>query len=171
MTNTSTSINDATRALVTLMRARSGFRSCWARGNGTAVFHSAEIGLFDDQPNRGLIIADADDPARPDEAGQTRQRMATLGTRRARDEDATIHCRSWFTTGDAVDGSVQRCWDGAHAIIDELEALLSDSPNIGLVPTYRDLTCVLEAVTGVRPYSGAGVTVEVFCDLRVNARL
>lgn len=172
MTNTSTAVNDAVRAIVAIMRARTGFRSCWnTTATGVPVYHSAEAGFIDDHPDTGLIIADPGDPQNPDEAGQDRQRMATLGTVHARNEEATIHCRAWAHTGDAHDGAVQSMWDAAVAIVDAVDAELRDDPALGLTPPYSLIMATFDAVTGVRPYVGEGVVVEVLFDIAVDARI
>lgn len=175
MTNTSTVVNDAVRAIVAAMRVRIGYRSCWASGTGIPVYHSAEVGLFDEQPTSALVIADPGDPATPQESGDSRQGIATLGTLRHRDEDATIRCRAMAQSGDAVDGTVQAAWDAAHAIVDAVDAELRGptgiGPSLGLVPSYREVTAWVDGVTGVRPILAAGVVVDVYFDVAVRARI
>ena len=43
--HTSTSLGDAVAAIVTAMRARTGYRSPWTDGAGIPVYHSVEVGL------------------------------------------------------------------------------------------------------------------------------
>jgi hypothetical protein len=171
VTNTSTAVNDAVRAIVAKMRARSGYRSCWSSGSGVPVYHSAEAGLMDEQVTRALIIADLGDPSVPQEAGDSQQGVATLGTLHHRDEEAVVRCRSIAVTGDVHDGAVQATWDAAHTTVDDLDAELRADPSLGLVPAYSHLIAMVGAVTGVRPYLGAGVVVEVLFDVRVEARI
>jgi hypothetical protein len=158
------------------MRGRTGYRSCWDVSTGVPVYHSAEIALFDDNTESGLVIAHPGDPNRSGEGGDSNQAMATLGTRRAREEIAIVHCLAWYSTGDSVDGSMQAAWDGAAAIVDEVDAELRGDvagigPSLGLVPAYREVTCQFDAVTGVRPYASTGLVCEMSFDLRITARL
>jgi len=176
VTNTSTVVADAVRAIVAAMRGRTGYRSCWTQGTGIPVYHSAELALFDDNTLSGLVIAHVGDPNRTGEAGDGTQVMATLGTRRAREEGITVHCLAWSSTGDAVDGSMQAVWDAATAIVDDVDAELRGDvagigPSLGLVPAYREVTARLDAVTGVRPYAAEGLVCELSFDLAVTARL
>jgi hypothetical protein len=171
MTNTSTAVADAMRALVTLMRATSGYRSCWADGTGVPVYHSAEAGLIGEQPVTSLVIGDLGDLTSVQEAADGTQRLATLGTLRHRDEELTIRCRATAVTGDATDGTTQATWDAAIGIIDDVDTLLRGNGSLGLVPAYRYMQAVLAGVTGVRPYLGSGVIVDVLFDIRVTARI
>lgn len=178
MTNTSTVVNDAVRALVGAMRARTGFRSCWAddpTGLLVPVYHSAEVGLLGDHAVTSLVVADIGDIDAPQEAGDGPQRVATLGTLRHRDEDATIRCRATAVTGDAGDGVVQATWDAATAIADAVDAELRGAtgvgPSLGLVPAYRDVTARFAGVTGIRPDLSAGCVVDVLFDVAVRARI
>jgi hypothetical protein len=175
--STSTAISDVVRMIVTRMRGRAGYRSCWEQGDDVAVFHSAEAGLIDDDPvtegglRRLLIIADIGDPNRPAEAGQAKHDVATLGTLHAREETQYVHCRSVASSGDSEDGTVQACWDAAVEVIDGLADELDADSSLGLVPTYREVTARFAGVTGVRPYTTEGVVVEIEFDLEVTARL
>lgn len=171
MTNTSTVVADAMRALVALMRATSGYRSCWVDGSGIPVYHSAEAGLIGEQPVTSLVIGDLGDLQSIVEAADGTQRMATLGTLRHRTEDVVIRCRATAVTGDSTDGTVQATWDAAVGIVDDVDTLLRATGSLGLVPAYRHVLAVLGGVTGVRPYLGAGVVVDVLFDININARI
>jgi hypothetical protein len=176
MTNTSTSVNDAIRAIVTLMRAETGYRSPWPAADGTlpdgvSVYHTLEAGLMDDHTERALIIGDWGDPEAPQEAADGPQRPATLGTLRHRQEDAVIRCRVSVSSGDVAEGSVQAVWDAAVAIVDDVDAMLRATGSLGLVPGYRHLEAVFAGVTATQPSLARGPVLDVYFGIAVSARL
>lgn len=181
MANTSTVIGDAVAAIVTAMRARAGYRSPWDQDTpGIPVYHSAEIGLFGESVQGVpvlLVVADQGDPeADSPDVAQSGQRPATIGTRRARQETATIRCRAIAQTGDVGEGVVQAQWAAALSVVDAVDAELRADPSgvgptLGLEPAYRSVVAQVAQVTSVRPYLAGGTVVEVPFEVEVSARL
>lgn len=180
MAHTSTVVGDAVAAIVTAMRARAGYRSPWVAGapGDVIVYHSAEVGLQALGAAEAallLVVGDTGDPDTPREAGESTQRPATLGTRRARQEDATVRVRAIAQTGDVGEGVVAAQWSAALDILDDLDDELRGptgvGPSLGLVPTFQSVVAQLAQVTAVRPYVAMGTVVEAWADVEVSARL
>ncbi len=132
---------DVVQALVTRMRATAGYRSPWSTidGTSTAVFHSIEAALMNDLGiSRYLIVGWAGDPDSLGEGGSNGQRIATLGTNRARDEAGSIPCMAVSQTGtgyEMTDAAVPAVLSDALAIVADVENALrvpADGPTLGI---------------------------------------
>lgn len=183
MTDTATCAADAVAAIVTAMRARTGYRSPWSAGSDgdVPVCHSAEAGAFGEggiAAARLLVIADTGDPDAPQEASDGTQRPAVLGTTRGREETVKIRCRAIAQTGDpAAEGVVEAQWAAALAMVSDVQEELAGAaprigPSLGLsTATYRNVTARLDQVTSISAYQSRGTVVEVLFELEVKARL
>lgn len=174
MTNTSTVINDAISAIVTAMRATSGYRSCWSAGTtGTEVpvYHSIEIAMQSEPTGSALVIGYPGDPSSPGEDARGDQGIATLGTLRHRQETAVIRCLALAQSGDADTTAVQNVWNTATAITDDVDTYLRSAGSLGLVPSYRDVTAYFSGITATRPYVSTGVVLEIDFQITVSARI
>lgn len=168
----------AVTAIVTAMRARTGYRSCWAAGDGddVPVYHSAEAGLIGEHPVTSLVIASGEDPLTPREVVDSRQARATYGPPRRRDESGLIRCRATAVSGDVSDGAVQAAWAAAVGIVDDVDDELRGTsgvgPSLGLAPDPLQLmVAVLEGVTGISPWLAGGVVVDVDFSIGITARI
>jgi hypothetical protein len=177
---TSTSAGTVLAALVTAMRSRSGYRSPWVDGTSVPVYHSAEAGEQAARVERLIVIGDTGNPDAATEGAQTGQRPATLGTRRARQEDLLVHVRIVSQTGDTGPGVIEAQIDAAEAILDDLHDEIAGTgsvvgPTLGLADgtpgTYQLVTARLEGVPALLAYSRAGTVAELLVDLVVEVRL
>jgi hypothetical protein len=177
---TSTSAGTVLAALVTAMRARTGYRSPWDDTTDVPVYHSAEAGEQAARVEKLVVIGDTGNPEQATEGAQTGQRPATLGTRRARDEELVVHVRIVTQTGDTGPGIIERQIDAAEAILDDLHDEIAGTgtvvgPTLGLADgtlgTYQSVIARLEGVPALLAYQRAGTVAELLVDLVVEVRL
>jgi hypothetical protein len=166
MANTATRWHDILKALVGGMQDRTGFRPPTARTSGIPVFHSIEVGLSSDKVRSYLVMGWAGDPGELNDSGRLTQQVATLGTLRHRQEEGSVNCVACYQSGD-IDAAA--AFDGAFAIVDEVDTFLRADPSLGLAG--QSVVAYLDAITSIAPGLDGGVFVEVGFDVKFSARV
>jgi hypothetical protein len=159
-------------ALLARMTARSGYRSSWVQGTGRPVFDGADLGLTEDQAGTFLAIAWPGDPDTPAEAGQSGQVIATLGTLRHRQEDATVRCLAVDQRGDVGPGVTAASRTAALSVLDDVDAELRADPTLGLQPTFQSVVARIGGLPSIRSLlTERGVVTLVEFDVIFSVRI
>lgn len=159
---------DVVAAIVTGMRAKTGYRSPTDSADGTTVFRGTEVGASEDAGN-WLTIGWAGDPDQPTPAGTIGLTTSRHTPARPRDESSTITCRAVWQTGDVAEDAAT---DGALGIAADLEDFLRTDPKVGIAATTgrQLLWCLVEEVEIVS-YLTAGTVGEAHITVRYIARV
>lgn len=161
--------------LVTLMRARTGYRSpTSAATTGVVVYDSLEYLLQDDAPAQSYVVI-GQVAVNPDESesgqnfGQSGQTEGPFGTTRPRDEHGILQgvCVCQLHEADLV-GAVKRSRDGAYAQLADIELVLRADPTVG--GAVGNLWSFVTQQMGKSYLSGGAVT-EVEWIISYRARL
>jgi len=176
MATYSTALPRIIDGLVTMMRARSGYRSPTSTSNtGIVVYDSLEVLLQDDIGAHNYIVIgqpamdDFSDGITGVNLGQGGQTEGPFGTNRPRDERGIIQGNAVAQIGDGdLNGSVKACRDLAFSMVADIEQVLRADPTVnGAVGNLWSF------VTQVIPkaYLNEGVVTDVFWIINYRARL
>jgi hypothetical protein len=164
-------------ALVSTMRAATGYRSPYSGSSGNTVYDGPEYALTDEHADSGtfLVIGWAGDPDSPEDSGQSRQTTGPLAAAagRPRDEEGVVNCKAVSQVGDAnlSERSVKDVRDAALAVISDVEASLRTDPTLGLVPTLSRLVAEMGGTFTPRQYMSAGAVCEIEFQVTYRARI
>lgn len=123
-------------ALVTQLRATTGFRSPLGTTGDIPVFDGTEVWTKSEEIVSFAVIGWPGDPNSPVDPGSFTQTPGPMSTNRPRDESGTVECFAVCQLGDADvgAGSVKAARDGAFAVVDAVQALcrgVSPGPTLG----------------------------------------
>lgn len=115
-------------ALVTLLRATSGYRDPESTGAGIPVFDGPEYGIVGDRATTWLCVGWSGDPDAPQDGGEASQVIASLGNVH-REETGSIPLRVVSQSGDR---DMQARRNAAFAAMGAVEDLVRGTPQLGL---------------------------------------
>ena len=127
-------------ALLTQLRATSGYRAPGDSKDGILVLDSVEIGLLNDPAPTHVVIGSPGDPEFPTSPGSSDQTYGPMATTRPKDETGVIECMAVAQSGEAIlsstttVGTVKTVRDQAYAIVAAVEMICRSDPKLGGVP-------------------------------------
>lgn len=120
-------------ALVTGMRATSGYRAPTTASASIPVYDGQELMVTAEVPVSWLVIGWSGDPDSPDQQGQAGQAAAAMATTRPREELGEISCQAVCQGGRGdLSGSAKGARDGAFAVLADVERFLRADPTLGI---------------------------------------
>ena len=121
-------------ALLTAMRARTGYRSPTSTTTGITVYDSVEIFTEETFPTSYLVIGwSGDQRDAPTESAAAPISVRAIATTSPKEEaQTTIACRAAYQIGDVAPAAARLA---ATAIVDEVDTVLRLDPKIGITPS------------------------------------
>ena len=153
-------------ALVTAMRATSGYRAPTTDSTSIPVYDSLEWATTGDIPGSYMVVAW---PGDPDDggwsaAGTTSQDFGPMGTNRPRDESGEVVVRIVAQTGDMPPATAR---SAAQTMLGDLETVLRAAPTLGLSGVWSCFVVPAEW----RMYYAEGAVCDLIVTVSYEARL
>jgi len=173
----------AARALTIGMRARAGYRSPTTDAAGVPVYYLGETSLSSESVPKLLVIGWIGEPdtiaTDPGSAGQA---VSTIGTARHREETGTIACRVVVHQGEAqlsgadpaTAGTMGDALAQAFAVLDDLDAFLRGSGDLGLMASpgpMQSLEAWITGVPSINPWLNEGSICRLTATVTYRARI
>lgn len=161
-------------ALLSTMRATTGYRAPDGSTSAIPVYDGPEYQLTNDHPATFLIVGWSGELGEPEEAGTSRQSPGPMAPpARPRDEEGLIRCRAVSQVGDSSLSarSVKDVRDAALAVVADVESALRAAPQLGLEPTLPRMVVEMAPETQVRQYVRKGVVCEIDFQVTYKARI